>query len=246
MPRRSEPRTLAVWLAALVAVVALASAALTAGALARALGATNRAQAAAALVAEAETLTALAEQGSMLRLAARIRVVNARAGWSAQVVGGGLASREPFDAVDVTGVPESEPVERSVDGASWLVLARPVSTASSADQGTTVLLARRLAQASRLTPDQRRSLVVAALAGLVAGAGAALLVAGRISAPLRRLSAAAGALARGSAISTSRTRGPPRWSTWPPPWRRSPGTWTSRSAAADPSCSPSRTNCGPR
>ena len=60
-----------------------------------------------------------------------------------------------------------------------------------------MLVARRLAPAIRLTPDQRRTALLAGLFGLVGGGTAGFLLASRVTGPLSRLAAAARRMSAG-------------------------------------------------
>lgn len=177
----------------LAVVVALASSVLTGLALTRALVASNREQAAATLVLEADGLAALVDDGRRPRVIARKLVaLDTRAGWAAEVVPTGAAPAvPPFTAADVaTAAEAAEPVERVSGGTDWLVVARPAGE-------RTVLVARRLANAVRLTPVQRRRSLTGAVLGLAGGALAGFGLALSVTRPLGRVAAAARRLSAG-------------------------------------------------
>jgi two-component system sensor histidine kinase BaeS len=97
----------------------------------------------------------------------------------------------PFTAGDVTGAADdAAPVERAVGGIDWLVTARPAGT-------QTVLLARQVSAADRLTPAQRRRALLGGLLGLVGGGLAGLGLALSVTRPLGRLAGAARRLSAG-------------------------------------------------
>lgn len=201
----------------LVCVVALAGSLLTGAILVRALGATNRDQAAAALAGEADTLVALVEGNRTARASLRVELVDRRSGWAAEVVPAGRTpsrvpfssmSLQPVDQVPVDQVPvdqaaEQGAVERTVSGTRWLVVTRSVDRAtrgsavgSGVDQPT-VLVARQMASAVRLTAQQRRAALLAGLLGLLGGGAAGALLASRVTGPLGRLAAAARRMSAG-------------------------------------------------
>jgi two-component system sensor histidine kinase BaeS len=188
-------RSLTARVVALAAVVALASSLLTALVLTQALLASNREQASTTLVLEADSLAALVEDGRRARAARKLRTLDGRAGWAAEVVPTGASpSVTPFVAADVTGAAdgaaETGPVERIVAGSDWFVVARPSGA-------QTVLLARRVGTAVRLTPVQRRRTFLGGTLGLLGGGLAGLALALSLTRPLGRLAAAARRLTAG-------------------------------------------------
>jgi len=193
-----------------VVAASLASALLTGLVAVRGLTAANRAQAAATLGLEADTLASLVEGGRQARLARRVRLLEAGVGWSVDLVGPGTSAAangggldEPFTAQDVARAADDvEAVERSVGGTTWLVIARPAGE-------RTVLLARRLATAVRLSADQRRWLILGGLLGLLGGGLAGLAVAAGVTRPLAALASAARRLTAGERGIAVPVGGPP-------------------------------------
>ncbi len=190
-------------LVVLVAVVALASSMLTALVLARALVLSNREQAADALTLEADTLAALVTDGRGVRADRRKRVLDARSGWAAEIVAvGSDPTVAPFTAQDVAAAsPDAEAVERELAGTDWLVASRPAGP-------RTVLIARRLAPAVQLTPEQRRRSLIGGLLGLAGGGLAGLVLARSVTGPLGRLAGAARRMSAGEREVAVATEGP--------------------------------------
>jgi two-component system sensor histidine kinase BaeS len=187
----------------LAAVVALASSVLTALVLTRALVASNRETAAATLVAEADTLAALVSDGRTVRAVRKLRTLDDRPGWAAEVVDPGAApSAVPFTVADVAEAADGAPVaERVVDRTDWLVVSRPADA-------RTVVVARKLSPATRLSPVQRRRALLGALLGLAGGAAAGFALALTVTRPLGRLAAAARRLSAGERDVTVPPEGP--------------------------------------
>jgi two-component system OmpR family sensor kinase len=157
----------------------------------------------AVLAADAEALAALVEGRRGVRASALLRRIDQRPGWAVEVVRPGASpTKAPFTAQDLDGAAAgADPVERTVSGTTWLVVAR-----STADG--TVLVGRRLAQAVRLTPDQRRGAVLSAVLGLVGGGLAGFALASSLTRPLGRLAGAARRMSAGEREVSVPARGP--------------------------------------
>jgi two-component system OmpR family sensor kinase len=191
--RRSRPfGSLTGRVVGLAAVVALASSLLTGLALTRALVSSNQDQAAVTLGLEVDALADLFADGRRARAVRRLGALDLRPGWAAEVVAdGGTPSRRPFTGSDVRGAAEgAAPVERLDGRAEWLVITRPAGS-------RTVLLARRVTTVGRLTPAQRRRVLLGGLLGLVGGGLGGLALALSVTRPLGRLAGAARRLSAG-------------------------------------------------
>jgi two-component system OmpR family sensor kinase len=181
-------RSLTARVVALVALVAVASAAVTAAAIARAIRDANRQRVAATLALSAENLAGQVERGRPVRQALTTARLT-RQGVEVAVVPPGQVPPPPFAAADAG--PETDPVVRTSGDVQYLVVGRPTS------DGRVVLLARPLAQATGLAPEQRRQVLLGAGIVLVVGVLGGLLLARGVTGPLRRVAAAAGRLTAG-------------------------------------------------
>ncbi len=191
------PRTLTARVALLAVLVALASSVLTDVVLTRTIVAGNRDRAAAVLSAQADTVAARLAAGRALADVALVRRL-ARAGAVVDLapVGGTRAPRPPFTTADLAAVADQPATQRSVGGHTWLVVARPVEGRTG--QGArVVMLASPVADATRLSAAQRRSALLAAVLGVLAGLAAGLLLARGVTGPLARAAAAARRLSAG-------------------------------------------------
>lgn len=179
-------------LVTMTVIVALASSVLTGLMLARTLALSNREQATATLMTEADQLAAFVEDGRQLRATRLQRVLDARANWVVEVAARGSApARSPFVMGDITAaVAGSAPVERTVSGTTWLVISRPAG-------GNVLLVARRLGAAVKLTPLQRRRAWLGAALGLLGGGLAGFMLALSVTRPLGRLASAARRMSAG-------------------------------------------------
>lgn len=192
-------RSLAARVVALVAVVALATAVLTGGVLVRAIRETNRAQASELLSANADSV---ADKLSNRRRAGCTTVADAAVVRLVRRVAGAVVLCRmpsnpggipaPFVAEDVTAASaESDPVERTVDGTTYLVVSRPSGT------DRVLLVAQAERDATRLSPAQRNRALLGAAVGLLGGLLGGLALAGTVTRPLRRVADAARRLSAG-------------------------------------------------
>jgi two-component system sensor histidine kinase BaeS len=178
----------------LTAVVALAGFLLTTLAFTRALGSSNVEQAAQTLASDADVLAGRLSSLRRVDVRAlpRYQALVTR-GFVIEVVApGDTPTQAPFTAADVAAASADQAaVERQDGGRDWLVVGR------TTDDGRAVLIADRVATATRLTPAQRRRALLGGLIGLAGGMAAGLAVSASISRPLRRLAAAARRLSAG-------------------------------------------------
>jgi two-component system, OmpR family, sensor kinase len=197
------PRSLTARIIYLVAAVAIAGSALTTLAFARVLGSTNADQAAQTMVADAERV-AFRISGHPRLVAANLAVVRTH-GYTVHVAAPtAITVPPPFTLADLAGTPGDDIAarRRTVGGREWLVTGRPTL------DGRVVLLARQVAVAGRLTPQQWRRALLGGGLGLLGGVLAGLAVALSITRPLSRLAAAARRMSAGERQPTLPAEGP--------------------------------------
>jgi two-component system sensor histidine kinase BaeS len=186
-------RTLTTRIVLLAVVVALASAAVTTLALARSSAAARREVAAAQLQADAQALASLADGGRPAVLRANRLRLRAR-GVDSVVVPAGAARNvpRPFRAADVAAARSGALLDgsRVVAGVGWQV-------AGTSSGGAVALVAQPVDQAARITPEQRRRLVLGLVLGVLGGGLAGLLLALSVTRPLARVAVAARRLSAG-------------------------------------------------
>lgn len=185
-------RTLASRIVALAVVVALATALVTTLAFARATSTQNAEDAQARAVSAVDAMVAALEAraaGEAVEPLAGLRASLTRRTGLVTVVArpaNGYAARTPFTAADVAALRSGGtlPPTRVVDGTSYAL-------AGAASGRFVVLAAQPVTGTARLTAAQWRRLLLTAVAGLVLGGLAGLVLARGVTRPLARVAEAA-------------------------------------------------------